>query len=90
MGYRIVVSGIVQGVGYRNFSQLTAIQLGINGYAMNMPDSTVLIETDCTSSQLEAFKEKLFIGPPASKVENVDIARYDTETFPTFEIRYAV
>lgn len=89
MGYRLVVSGIVQGVGYRDFSQLTAMDLGINGYAMNMPDGTVLIETDCAVSQLEQFKEKLFIGPPAGEVNHIEILECETEPFNTFEIRYS-
>ena len=40
---RIIVSGKVQGVGYRYFSQMKAVQYGVKGWVKNLADSSVEI-----------------------------------------------
>jgi len=39
----IIVGGHVQGVGYRNFAQRKAAQLGLRGYVMNLRDGRVRV-----------------------------------------------
>ena len=39
----IIVSGKVQSVGYRYFSQMKAVQYGVTGWAKNVSDDTVEI-----------------------------------------------
>jgi acylphosphatase len=37
----VLVSGRVQGIGYRNFTRKKALELGLSGYAENLPDGRV-------------------------------------------------
>jgi acylphosphatase len=51
----ILVSGRVQGVGYRGFARLVANRYGITGYASNNPDGSVLIVGEGDEGALESF-----------------------------------
>lgn len=44
----IIVSGRVQGVGYRNYAKITADKLGINGTVRNLSNGDVklIVQTD--------------------------------------------
>ena len=54
---KIIVHGFVQGVGYRAFVRGKALQLGIKGYAKNMPDGTVEIVAVGSAEKLESFSK---------------------------------
>lgn len=60
----IVVSGHVQGVGYRAFTQELAQSYGIAGEVWNRPDGTVALFAEHSSPEtLSAFEHRLFDGP---------------------------
>jgi acylphosphatase len=69
---RYVVSGRVQGVGFRYFVQRHAQQLGISGWVRNLATGSVEVEGAGTAEQLEGFEELLWRGPRFSNVTNVD------------------
>lgn len=83
-----VVSGQVQGIGYRFFARHHAEKLGLKGYAKNAPDETVEIIAEGEEAQLKKFLQLLEKGPPFSRVDNVHAdwaeARKD---FSGFEVR---
>ena len=64
----IIVSGKVQSVGYRYFSQMKAVQYGVTGWARNVSDDTVEICALGTKDQLDPFIEDLRRGNPFSKI----------------------
>ena len=52
---RALVSGTVQGVGYRAFARRAALELGIRGHARNLPDGRVEVLACGEAAALEEF-----------------------------------
>jgi acylphosphatase len=69
---RYVVRGRVQGVGFRWFVEREARVLGVSGWVRNNPDGSVEVVAMGTPEQLLALRGKLYEGPRASRVDNVD------------------
>lgn len=85
----VLISGKVQGVGFRNFTQINAKQLGVNGYAKNLRNGKVEVVAEGDKLQLNALMKKLKQGPRASRVENIKIEeRAFTGEYKAFGIRY--
>ena len=51
----IIVSGRVQGIGFRAFVQQKANELGLSGWTRNLPDGNVEIEVEGTKDQIDTF-----------------------------------
>ena len=68
---RLLVSGRVQGVGYRWFAREEARALGIRGWVRNMPDGTVEVAAAAADDVLPRFVERLRTGPPGANVAGV-------------------
>jgi len=68
---KYVISGRVQGVGFRFFVERWAGQLGICGYAKNLWDGTVEVYAIGDSASLEQLKLRLAEGPGATRVSGV-------------------
>jgi acylphosphatase len=68
---RYVVSGRVQGVGFRWFVEREAAQIGIAGWVRNRADGDVEVMATGTREQHSAFRRKLQEGPRASRVDHV-------------------
>jgi len=68
---RIKISGTVQGVGYRFFTQRSACTLGIRGYVENEPDGSVTIEAEGDQNQLTQFLNSVKRGPQWARVEDI-------------------
>jgi acylphosphatase len=67
------VSGRVQGVYYRGTTAGRARELGIRGYARNLPDGRVEVLVQGPDAAVEAFIQWLWIGSSASKVTAVEV-----------------
>ena len=65
---RYLVSGRVQGVGFRFFAQHEADRLGITGYVRNLPDGRVEVVATGSHEQLAQFRSQLEKGPRFSSV----------------------
>lgn len=76
---RFVVSGRVQGVGFRYFAQDAARREGLHGYVTNQDDGTVEAVAEGEAESLERFEMALRRGPSKSRVEHVLV----DETEPT-------
>ncbi|MHA6670179.1 acylphosphatase [Homoserinimonas sp. A447] len=74
---RVIVRGRVQGVGFRWSAQAEAEQLGVAGYARNLPDGTVQAELEGPADAVQRMLDWLHHGPPYAQVEAVDVTDTD-------------
>jgi acylphosphatase len=72
---RAVVSGEVQGVGFRWAVQRQASQLGLSGYAENLPDGSVRVEAEGDPELVDQLEAFLQAGPRWAEVQAVDSER---------------
>jgi acylphosphatase len=66
---RIVVTGRVQGVGFRDFVKRRAGELGLAGWVRNRPDGSVEAEAVGREAALLRFVEALRVGPGHARVD---------------------
>jgi acylphosphatase len=84
-----IVTGIVQGVNFRWFTQRRAAEMGLVGYVRNRSDGSVEFVAEGTRDALERLLDVVRIGPPSAVVENVDAQwRAPTGEYHRFEIRF--
>jgi acylphosphatase len=84
-----IVTGIVQGVNFRWFTQRRAAGLGLVGYVQNRSDGSVEFIAEGTRDALERLLEVVRVGPASAVVENVDAQWHaPTGEYHRFEIRY--
>ena len=69
---KFLISGDVQGVGYRFFAQRAAARHQIVGYVKNLPDGTVEALAEGPANSVEAFQHDLAAGPRFSIVAQVE------------------
>lgn len=80
---RFVVTGMVQGVGYRYFARRAAEQLGLAGYVRNQRDGGVEVYAIGSDEQLRLLRAELARGPRMASVSAV------REEEAPFEPRFA-
>ena len=66
------VSGKVQGVWFRESTRRQAVELGIDGYAINLDDGTVEVYAVGMPRELETLEAWLSDGPPMARVAGVE------------------
>ena len=72
---RYIVSGRVQGVGFRWFVEREAATLGITGWVRNREDGRVEVMATGTPQQLGTLHDRLREGPRAARVDEVAVSR---------------
>jgi len=83
------VSGRVQGVGFRAFTQQVAKTLKLGGWVRNLDDGRVELLAQGPPAAVEKLLAEVSRGPRGAKVEKVVTNdEQPTEVFSTFEIRY--
>jgi acylphosphatase len=87
VGKRVVVHGVVQGVGFRYGAQVVARTLGVGGFAENLRDGTVRVEAVGDEASIGQFIDWLREGPPGSQVQSVDVTDIAPEDFTGFRAR---
>jgi acylphosphatase len=88
MRCRIFVTGMVQGVFFRAFTQKIAQKLGLVGFIRNLADGRVEAVIEGEEETVKAMIEVLKKGPPTADVKSVDISWEEaTDEFKRFEIR---
>lgn len=80
------VSGRVQGVFFRAYTQSRATSLGVVGFVRNLSDGRVEVMAVGTALQLEAFSLWLQSGPPQARVEGVTQEIVALQEFEGFEV----
>jgi len=86
---RFVITGRVQGVGFRWFVRAEARPLGLTGWVRNREDGAVEGEVEGRDDAVDALVPCLEVGPPSAIVTNVDISEISDEhqEYKYFEIR---
>lgn len=69
--HRYTISGLVQGVGFRNFMANTARGLDLHGYVLNLPDGRVELEAEGPAPAMEELRRAASQGPPGAHVEEI-------------------
>jgi acylphosphatase len=70
---QILVSGHVQGVWYRAFTQESAAGLELSGWVRNLPDGRVEAFAEGPRSRIDELLARLRVGPPRAKVTEVSV-----------------
>jgi acylphosphatase len=84
---RIVVTGRVQGVGFRYFTYGIAQKMRVGGWVRNLPDGNVEIQADGPRSLVENFIDEIRRGPALARVADVKTDWSQTKNpLQTFEI----
>ncbi len=84
---KIIVSGRVQGVGYRYFISRIARELGLLGYAKNLFSGEVEIIAEGRKEFLDALIEKAGVGPEGAKVKTCKVEWLDfKKKYDKFEV----
>ena len=68
-----LISGRVQGVGFRAFTQRTAAEFQLSGWVRNLQDGRVEAMAFGPADKLKFFEAKLKVGPAHGHVENLVI-----------------
>jgi acylphosphatase len=74
---RVIISGRVQGVGYRAFAAEAARALGLSGWVRNRRDGTVEALVAGEPERVEAFLAECREGPGAAVVSGVSPEPYE-------------
>lgn len=86
---QIIVSGLVQGVGFRYFVHSEAVAFMIRGWVKNKPDGTVEIDAEGSRKNLDGFIAALRAGNGYSEVETIRMEEIaETGVHKTFGIRF--
>ena len=70
----VIVSGSVQGVGYRYTARMIANEVGVTGWVRNRRDGTVEAEVEGTPDQVDEMLAWMAEGPPGAGVESAHVA----------------
>lgn len=73
MAKRLVISGLVQGVGYRASFERQALGLGLRGWVRNRRDGSVEAEVDGDAAAVEAMIAWARQGPMTARVDGLHI-----------------
>jgi acylphosphatase len=85
---RYVITGRVQGVGYRYFAEGLAEELGLAGYTRNLDDGSVEVYALGTSDQLAELSGYLWRGPRGADVRGVQEMDAPVQDLTDFRIEY--
>ena len=86
---RFLISGDVQGVGYRFFAQRAAARHQVVGYVKNLSDGRVESLVEGSPQQVEAFKHDLATGPRFSQVNHIEELNLDPSgSYSSFRIEH--
>ena len=83
----VLISGRVQGVGFRSFTKKNAVLLGVKGYVENLSDGKVHVVLEGEEHQVDKLLEIVRQGPRVSQVREVKVTEIVKAGHPAFEVR---
>jgi acylphosphatase len=84
---RYVISGRVQGVGFRYFVEREALGIGVTGWARNLDDGSVEVQANGSVRQLDDLESRLRQGPPRADVRGFEVMEAAVTESSGFYIR---
>jgi acylphosphatase len=84
---RYLISGRVQGVGFRYFAQRAARDLGVTGWARNLDDGRVEVHANGALKTLDEFEGRLRKGPIGGDVRGFETSAAAVVQCSGFNIR---
>jgi len=84
---RVVVSGLVQGVGFRAATWSRAEACGVAGWVRNRPDGSVEAAFEGAPEAVEALVGFCRAGPRLARIERVEVCEESVEGLLRFELR---
>ena len=69
----VTVYGLVQGVAFRHYTSLRAMELGVSGWVRNLPDGSVAGVFEGDENAVNALVDWCRQGPPAAVVERLEL-----------------
>ncbi len=85
---RVIVSGRVQGVFFRDSTQRQATRLGVRGWVRNRPDGTVEAAMEGSRHAVGELIDWCRTGPPRAAVTGVEIIDEPPRGETSFRISY--
>ena len=70
---KLLITGRVQGVGYRAFTRQAASRRGLSGGVRNLDNGHVEVDVEGMKDLIEDMIKQLKIGPPGSRVQQIHI-----------------
>jgi len=85
----VIISGDVQGVGYRSWALQEARSRQLTGWVKNRKDDAVELVAEGSKSELDDFVKVCHHGPEVAWVQHVDVSWESvTNEFAGFEVIY--
>ena len=82
----LIVSGRVQGVFFRPNVRNKAVELGLHGYAKNLPDGNVEVVAQGDEKKVNELVDFIKKGPGVASVTGIQVKHKEPENFKSFEI----
>lgn len=82
----VLVSGLVQGVGYRYLARKHADRLAVTGWVRNLPDGSVEAEVQGSEAAVHEMLRRLEAGPPGSQVTGLVVTELEPRDDEGFRI----
>jgi acylphosphatase len=83
---RVTVHGRVQGVFFRDSCRAEAAARGVTGWVSNEPDGSVAALFEGAPDDVEALVAWCRVGPPAARVQRVDVEETAPQGARRFEV----
>ena len=83
---RLIITGLVQGVGYRASMVFAARRLGVTGWVRNRRNGSVEAVAQGTPEAVQEFIDWAWKGPGMAEVESVEVLESNGD-FADFEIQ---
>jgi acylphosphatase len=83
---RFLISGRVQGVGFRYFAERAAREVGVSGWVRNLDDGRVEVHANGSAEQLSELEARLRMGPARADVRGFEAHETPLMRSPGFHI----
>jgi len=84
--YQLRITGKVQGVGFRAFTQQQAQALGLVGFVQNESDGSVYAEVSGSEAACQELIQRLRRGPAVSRVDHIEVQDTGARSYSSFTI----
>lgn len=83
----ISIKGLVQGVAYRAWLRATAQDIGVTGWVRNRRDGSVEAVLQGSPQNVADVLRRCERGPPAARVEGVEVLEIKDDVYDRFQVR---